>query len=153
MVLRSSPAHEEGGIRDYSVLTKSFTGTGGKLEKLHAVKVEWKEGDNSGRPTMVEIPGSEFEIETELTLLAMGFLHPEPDGLLAQLGVGLDGRGNVAIDANRMSSVSKVFAAGDAARGQSLVVWAIAEGRETARSMDLFLMGETSLPHSLPENG
>ena len=153
LILRTSPAHEEGGIRDYAVLTKSFTGSDGKLEKLHGVKVEWKEGANGGRPTMEEIPGSEFEIETELTLLAMGFLHPEPDGMLDQLGVELDVRGNVAIDGNRMSSVSKVFAAGDAARGQSLVVWAIAEGRETARAMDLFLMGETSLPHSLPEQG
>ena len=153
LILRTSPAHEEGGIRDYAVLTKSFTGSDGKLEKLHGVKVEWKEGANGGGPTMEEIPGSEFEIETELTLLAMGFLHPEPDGMLDQLGVELDGRGNVAIDRNRMSSVSKVFAAGDAARGQSLVVWAIAEGRETARAIDLFLMGETSLPHSMPEQG
>ena len=153
LILRTSPAHEEGGIRDYAVLTKSFTGSDGKLEKLHGVKVEWKEGANGGRPTMEEIPGSEFEIETELTLLAMGFLHPEPDGMLDQLGVELDARGNVAIDGNRMSSVSKFFAAGDAARGQSLVVWAIAEGRETARAIDLFLMGETSLPHSLPEQG
>ena len=102
---------------------------------------------------MEEIPGSEFEIETELILLAMGFLHPEHDGMLAQIGVELDGRGNVAIDGSHMSSVPGVFAAGDAARGQSLVVWAIAEGRETARAMDLYLMGETSLPHSLPEDG
>jgi glutamate synthase (NADPH/NADH) small chain len=153
IILRSSPAHEEGGIRDYAVLTKAFTGSGGKLEKLHAVRVEWKEGANGGRPSMEEVPGSEFEIETELTLLAMGFLHPEKAGMLSQLGVDLDGRGNVAIDGNRMSSVAGVFAAGDAARGQSLVVWAIAEGRETARAMDLYLMGETSLPHSLPEHG
>ena len=153
MILRSSPAHEEGGIRDYAVLTKSFTGSNGKLEKLHAVRVEWKEGANGGRPSMEEVPGSEFEIETELTLLAMGFLHPEQDGMLAQIRVDLDGRGNVAIDGNRMSSVPGVFAAGDAARGQSLVVWAIAEGRETARAMDVYLMGETSLPHSLPEHG
>ena len=153
MILRSSPAHEEGGIRDYAVLTKSFTGSNGKLEKLRAVRIEWKEGTNGGRPSMEEVPGSEFEIETELTLLAMGFLHPEQDGMLAQIGVDLDGRGNVAIDGNRMSSVPGVFAAGDAARGQSLVVWAIAEGRETARAMDVYLMGETSLPHSLPEHG
>ncbi len=151
-VLRSSPAHEEGGIREYSILTKSFSGSNGKLEKLHGVKVEWQAGQDGGRPSMVEIPGSEFEMETELTLLAMGFLHPEPAGMLDQIGVELDGRGNVAIDANRMSSVSGVFVAGDAARGQSLVVWAISEGRETARAMDLFLMGETSLPHSLPEH-
>ena len=153
MILRSSPAHEEGGIRDYAVLTKSFTGSNGKLEKLRAVRIEWKESTNGGRPSMEEVPGSEFEIETELTLLAMGFLHPEQDGMLAQIGVDLDGRGNVAIDGNRMSSVPGVFAAGDAARGQSLVVWAIAEGRETARAMDVYLMGETSLPHSLPEHG
>lgn len=153
IILRSSAAHEEGGIRDYAVLTKSFTGSNGKLEKLHGVRVEWKEGANGGRPSMEEIPGSEFEIETELTLLAMGFLHPEQDGMLAQIGVELDGRGNIAIDANRMSSVAGVFAAGDAVRGQSLVVWAIAEGRETARAIDLYLMGETSLPHSLPIHG
>ena len=152
-VLRSSPAHEEGGIREYSILTKSFSGSNGKLEKLHGVKVEWQPGQDGGRPSMVEIPGSEFEMETELTLLAMGFLHPEPAGMLDQIGVELDGRGNVDIDANRMSSVPGVFVAGDAARGQSLVVWAISEGRETARAMDLFLMGETSLPHSLPEHG
>ena len=151
--LRSSAAHEEGGIRDYAVLTKSFTGSNGKLEKLHGVRVEWKEGANGGRPTMEEVPGSEFEIETDLTLLAMGFLHPEQDGMLAQFNVDLDGRGNIALDANRMSSVAGVFAAGDAVRGQSLVVWAIAEGRETARSIDLYLMGETSLPHSLPNHG
>ena len=151
LILRSSPAHEEGGIRDYSILTKSFSGSNGKLEKLHAVRVEWKPGVDGGRPSMEEVPDSEFEIETELTLLAMGFLHPEARGMLEQIGVDLDGRGNIAIDENRMSSVSGVFAAGDAARGQSLVVWAIAEGRETARAMDLFLMGETSLPHSLPE--
>ena len=153
IILRSSAAHEEGGIRDYAVLTKSFTGSNGKLEKLHGVRVEWKEGANGGRPSMEEIPGSEFEIETELTLLAMGFLHPEQDGMLAQIGVELDGRGNIAIDANRMSSVPGVFAAGDAVRGQSLVVWAIAEGRESARAIDLHLMGETSLPHSLPNHG
>ncbi|MDA0265079.1 MAG: glutamate synthase subunit beta [Chloroflexi bacterium] len=152
MILRSSPAHEEGGIRDYSILTKSFSGSDGKLEKLHGVRVEWKPGVDGGRPSMEEIPGSEFEIETELTLLAMGFLHPEQDGMLAQIGVELDGRGNIAIDANRMSNVPGVFAAGDAARGQSLVVWAIAEGRETARAIDLYLMGKTFLPHSLPNN-
>ena len=102
---------------------------------------------------MEESVGSEFEIETELTLLAMGFIHPEHDGMMDQIGVELDGRGNVALDSNRMSSVPGVFAAGDAVRGQSLVVWAISEGRETARAIDSYLMGETSLPHSLPESG
>ena len=150
MILRTSAAHEEGGVRDYGILTKSFSGSNGKVERLHAVRVEWNEPANGGRPSMNEVPGSEFEVETELVLLAMGFLHPQHDGLIDQLGVELDGRGNVSLGPDRMSSIPGVFAAGDTARGQSLVVWAIAEGRETARSMDLYLMGETSLPHSLP---
>ena len=154
MILRSSGAHEEGGVRDYGILTKSFSGSDGKLERLHAVRVEWSQPPNGGRPAMAEVPGSEFEVETDLALLAMGFLHPEHDGLLTQLGVELDGRGNVSIGAfdesGRMSSVPGVFAAGDTARGQSLVVWAIAEGRETARAVDVYLMGDTTLPHSLP---
>ena len=100
---------------------------------------------------MDEVPGSEFEVETELVLLAMGFLHPQHEGLLNQLGVELDGRGNVGLGPDRMSSVAGVFAAGDTARGQSLVVWAIAEGRETARAIDVYLMGDTKLPHSLPD--
>ena len=151
LILRSSAAHEEGGIRDYGILTKSFSGSDGKVEKLHAVRVEWNQPENGGRPEMAEVPNSEFEVETDLVLLAMGFLHPEHDGLLTQLGVELDGRGNVKIGENRMSSVPGVFAAGDTARGQSLVVWAIAEGRETARAVDLFLMGDSNLPHSLPD--
>ena len=151
MILRSSAAHEEGGIRDYGILTKSFSGSNGKLERLHAVRVEWTEPSDGGRPAMTEVPDSEFEVETELVLLAMGFLHPQHDGLLNQLGVSLDGRGNVSIGPDRMSSVPGVFAAGDTARGQSLVVWAIAEGRETARAIDLYLMGESRLPHSLPQ--
>ena len=150
LILRSSAAHEEGGIRDYGILTKSFSGSDGKVEKLHAVRVEWVQPENGGRPEMSEVPNSEFEVETDLVLLAMGFLHPEHDGLLTELGVELDGRGNVKIGENRMSSIPGVFAAGDTARGQSLVVWAIAEGRETARAVDLFLMGDSNLPHSLP---
>jgi glutamate synthase (NADPH/NADH) small chain len=98
---------------------------------------------------MNEIPGSEFVIETELVLLAMGFLHPKHEGLLSGLGVELDPRGNVKTDADKMTSVPGVFAAGDMARGQSLVVWALAEGREAARSIDQYLMGKTSLPRSL----
>ena len=150
MILRASAAHEEGGVRDYGILTKSFSGTDGKVERLHAVRVEWSQPENGERPAMIEVPGSEFEVETELVLLAMGFLHPQHEGLVEQLGVDLDGRGNVSIGSHRMSSVPGVFAAGDTARGQSLVVWAIAEGRETARAIDLFLMGETELPQSLP---
>ena len=148
-ILRSSGAHEEGGIRDYDILTKSFSGSNGRVEKLHAVRVEWTSGDN-GRYNMEEVTGSEFEVETDLVLLAMGFLHPQHEGMLTQLGVELDARGNVQIDSNRMTNVPGVFAAGDMARGQSLVVWAIAEGRETARSVDLYLMGQTQLPRSLP---
>ena len=150
MIQRSSAAHEEGGVRDYGILTKSFSGNNGKLERLSAVRVEWEHPANGGRPSMVEVPGSEFEIETELVLLAMGFLHPEHGSLLTHLGVELDPRGNVKIGEDRMTSVPGVFAAGDAARGQSLVVWAIAEGRETARAIDLYLMGRTNLPRSLP---
>jgi len=148
-VLRSSGAHEEGGVRDYDILTKSFSGSNGRVEKLHAVRVEWTSGEN-GRYSMEEVPGSEFEIKTELVLLAMGFLHPQHEGMLTQLGVELDDRGNVKLDKDRMTNIPGIFAGGDMARGQSLVVWAIAEGREAARSMDLYLMGQTQLPRSLP---
>ena len=149
-ILRSSPAHEEGGIRDYNILTKSFSGRDGQVEKLHAIRVEWTTGEN-GRPAMTEIPGSEMEVETDLVLLAMGFLHPEHAGMLADLGVALDARGNVQTDANKMTSIPGVFAGGDMSRGQSLVVWAIAEGRDVARGIDAYLTGQTSsLPRSMP---
>ncbi len=148
-ILRLSGAHEEGGIRDYDILTKSFSGSNGRVEKLHAVRVEWTPGEN-GRYNMEEVPGSEFEVETDLVLLAMGFLHPQHEGMLTQLGVELDARGNVKIDKERMTNIPGIFAGGDMARGQSLVVWAIAEGREAARSIDLYLMGHTQLPRSLP---
>ena len=147
-ILRLSGAHEEGGIRDYDILTKSFSGSNGRVEKLHAVRVEWTPGEN-GRYNMEEVPGSEFEVETDLVLLAMGFLHPQHEGMLTQLGVELDARGNVKIDKERMTNIPGIFAGGDMARGQSLVVWAIAEGREAARSIDLYLMGHTQLPRSL----
>ena len=146
-VLRTSPAHEEGGIRDYSIMTKSFSGSNGHVEKLHGVRLEWAPGDD-GRMAMKEVPGSEFEIETELVLLALGFLHPEHEGMLNELGVEFDARGNVKLDSNRMTSRPGIFAAGDMARGQSLVVWAIAEGRETAHYMDSYLTGSTLLPRS-----
>ena len=146
-VLRTSPAHEEGGVRDYSIMTKSFSGSNGHVEKLHGVRLEWAPGDD-GRMTMKEVPDSEFEIETELVLLAMGFLHPEHEGMLNELGVEFDARGNVKLDSNRMTSRPGIFAAGDMARGQSLVVWAIAEGRETAHYMDSYLTGSTLLPRS-----
>ena len=146
LILRSSHAHEEGGIRDYSILTKSFSGSDGWVQKLHAARIEWGPPDDTGRRTMTEVPGSEFEIETELVLLALGFLHPQHEGMLEELGVELDPRGNVKTDEGKMTSVSGIFAAGDMARGQSLVVWAIAEGRQAAHGIDKFLMGTSSLP-------
>ncbi len=149
IIIRSSAAHEEGGIRDYSILTKRFSGSNGHVEKLHAVRLEWGPPDANGRPAMKEIPGSEFEIETEMVLLALGFLHPQHEGMITDLGVALDARGNVKAGPDRMTSIPGVFAAGDAARGQSLVVWAIAEGREAAHHIDKYLMGTTNLPRSL----
>ena len=149
MILRTSSSQEEGGIRDYDILTTRFSGVGGNVRKLHAVRVDWGAPDASGRPVMQRIEGSEFEIEVDLVLLAMGFTHPQKAGLLDDLGVALDGRGNVRTDANKMTSVAGVFAAGDMARGQSLVVWALAEGREAARGVDEYLMGETALRPAL----
>jgi len=145
-VLRISPAHEEGGMRDYNVLTKGFSGKDGKVEELNAVRVEWGAPDESGRPVMKEVPGSEFSIGVDLVLLAMGFVHAEHEGLVADLGVELDGRGNIKTDAERATSVPGIFAAGDSVRGVSLVVWAIAEGRQAAHSVDKYLMGQSSLP-------
>ena len=147
IILRSSAAHEEGGVRDYGILTKSFSGRNGNVEKLHAVRIKWEKAAN-GRHTMQEIPGSEFEIETELVLLAMGFLHPEHNGMIDDLGVELDARGNVKVEQTRMTSKPGIFAAGDMSRGQSLVVWAISEGRDAAHHMDRYLMGSTALPRS-----
>jgi len=150
MILRSSPAHEEGGVRDYDILTKSFTGRNGQLEQLHAVRLDWSQFDENGRPIMQEIEGSEFDVDADLVLLAMGFLHPEHKGMVEDLALELDSRGNIKADENKMTSRPGVFTGGDASRGQSLVVWAIAEGREMARGVDSYLMGRTSLPHSLP---
>ncbi|PYS29969.1 MAG: glutamate synthase [Acidobacteria bacterium] len=139
-IFRTSSAHEEGGGREYCVLTKSFTGRDGQVEQLHAVRVEF-EGRN-----MREVPGSEFTINADLVLLAMGFLGPERNGMLGQLGVNINERGNVATDTEKMTSIPGIFAAGDMSRGQSLVVWAIREGRVAARCMDKYLMGSTELP-------
>jgi glutamate synthase (NADPH/NADH) small chain len=148
MILRSSSSHEEGVIRDWSINTKRFSGDAdGNVKKLQGIRLEWKKGDN-GRPQMVEVPGSEFELDCDLVLLAMGFVGPEKPGMIEQLGVTLDERGNVAVGADYQSTVPGVFACGDMRRGQSLVVWAIWEGREAARGVDAYLMGETSLPAS-----
>jgi len=133
MQLRTEGAHEEGGIRDWSLATTKFTGSGtSDVQQLHAVRV--------GPPPKFEpIPGSEFTVNADLVLIAMGFTGPVRNGMIEQLGVKLDPRGNVATDQNNMSSAPGVFAAGDMRRGQSLVVWAIAEGRKTAASVDAYL--------------
>ncbi|MXY71891.1 MAG: glutamate synthase, partial [Dehalococcoidia bacterium] len=112
---------------------------------LHGVRLEWAPGED-GRMQMTEIPGSEFVEPVDLVLLALGFLGPERPGMVEQLGVELTDRGNVAADENKMTSVPGIFTAGDMTRGQSLIVWAIAEGRDAARGIDRYLMGETSLP-------
>jgi glutamate synthase (NADPH) small chain len=147
MILRTSSSHEEGVIRDWSINTKRFSGDEhGNVKKLHGVRLEWAK--DNGRPVMKEIPGSEFELDCDLVLLALGFLGPEKPGLLTDLGVRLTDRGNVAVDRSWMSTAPGVFACGDLRRGQSLVVWAIWEGRECARGVDAFLMGHTDLPAS-----
>ena len=136
--LRTSSSQQEGAERDFSVVTKLFSGENGDVKKLHCVRVDGK---------MQEVPGSGFELKSDLVLLAMGFVHPVHEGMLNSLGVKLDSRGNV--DANvkdYRTSLANVFAAGDMRRGQSLVVWAIREGRQAARAVDEFLMGASDLP-------
>ncbi len=145
-ILRTSPAHEEGGLRDYSILTKSLSGSNGKVEKLNAIRVEWGDPDDSGRPVMKEMPGTEFSIDVDLVLLAMGFVHPEHKGLVENSSLELDARGNIKTDSERSTSVPGIFAAGDSTRGASLVVWAIAEGRQAAYGIDKYLMGHSNLP-------
>ncbi len=139
--LRTSSSHEEGANRDWSVATKSFVGENGKVIALKTVRLKWEGGK------MIEVPGSEFDMPADLVLLAMGFLGPTQKGLLEQLGVEKDARSNVKADTEKyQTSVAKVFAAGDMRRGQSLVVWAIREGRQCARAVDEFLMGASDLP-------
>jgi glutamate synthase (NADPH/NADH) small chain len=141
--LRTSSSHEEGVERDWSVATKSFVGEGGKVKALKAVRLAWKDGKSS------EIPGSEFDMPADLVLLAMGFVSPV-QSLLEEFGVEKDARGNAKAATegagSYVTSVPKVFAAGDMRRGQSLVVWAIREGRQCARAVDEFLMGYSELP-------
>jgi glutamate synthase (NADPH/NADH) small chain len=144
--LRTSSSHEEGCDRDWAVLTKRALGKNGHIEKLECVRVEWMQGPD-GRWTMQEIPDSTFALRADLVLLAMGFLGPRKAGMVEQAGLTLDPRGNVAANTlDYRTSVSKVFAAGDMRRGQSLVVWAIREGRQCARAVDEFLMGSSLLP-------
>ena len=139
--LRTSSSQEEGCERDWSVMTKRVVGSGGKIEALECVRVEFE----GGRPR--EIPGSEFSLKADLVLLAMGFLGPRTAGLIEQSGVDLDERGNVKANVlDYATSEEGLFACGDMRRGQSLVVWAIREGRQCARAVDLHLMGATELP-------
>jgi glutamate synthase (NADPH/NADH) small chain len=136
--LRTSSSHEEGAERDFAVNTVEFRGENGAVKTLKCVRVDGK---------FQAIPGTEFDLKADLVLLAMGFVAPVQEGLLHALGVKLDNRGNVAADTiSYKSSSEKVFACGDMRRGQSLVVWAIREGRQTAHSVDKYLMGETVLP-------
>ncbi len=136
--LRTSSSHEEGAERDFAVMTTRFSGAGGHVKKLHCVHVDDK---------MKAVPGSEFEVDADLVLLAMGFVHPVHEGMIKGLNLALDQRGNVAASTeDYRTSIDKVFAAGDIRRGQSLVVWAIREGRQAAHAVDAYLMGTSSLP-------
>ncbi len=138
MKLRTSSSHEEGAERDFAVMTQKFSGKNGRVDTLHCVRVDAK---------MQAIQGSEFEIKADLVLLAMGFVHPVHEGMVQSLGLELDPRGNVRANTDDYrTSLDKVFAAGDMRRGQSLVVWAIREGRQAAHAIDKFLMGSTLLP-------
>jgi glutamate synthase (NADPH/NADH) small chain len=144
--MRTSSSHEEGAARDFAVLTRRAVGSNGKVEALECVRVEWVKGAD-GRMAMQEVAGSTFELRADLVLLAMGFLGPRRPGLVEQAGVALDPRGNVAANVkDYQTSVPRLFAAGDMRRGQSLVVWAIREGRQCARSIDESLMGSSTLP-------
>jgi glutamate synthase (NADPH/NADH) small chain len=144
--LRTSSSHEEGCERDWAVATKRFEGRDGKVEKLVAARVQWQK-DDKGSMRMVEMPDSEFTMKADLVLLAMGFTGPVGSGALAQFGVERDARSNVkATTDDYRTSVDDVFAAGDMRRGQSLVVWAIREGRQCAHAVDAWLMGSSSLP-------
>jgi glutamate synthase (NADPH) small chain len=144
--MRTSSSQEEGCERDWAVLTKTARGSGGQVEALDCLRVDWAQGPD-GRWTMREVPDSGFELKADLVLLAMGFLGPRRAGMLDEAGVALDPRGNVAADTRTyQTSVPKIFAAGDMRRGQSLVVWAIREGRQCARAIDEFLMGSSKLP-------
>src|SRR2546425_7689519 len=147
MILRTSSSHEEGVTRDWSINTKAFLGNGGgRVRALRGVRLDWVQ--DNGRPVMKEIAGSEFELDCDLVLLALGFLGPETDTVISQLGCELTDRGNLNAGPDYQTTVPGVFACGDARRGQSLVVWAIWEGREAAPGVGRSLMGGTAPPSS-----
>ena len=144
--LRTSSSHLEGADRDWSVATKAFTGDDGRVTGLELVRNEWKQNEN-GQFSMAELPATKFHLKADLVLLAMGFIQPKPAGLLDELSIALDERGNVKADETSYKTSRKnVFVAGDMRRGQSLVVWAIKEGRRAARAVDEHLMGMSTLP-------
>ena len=146
LMFRSSSSHDEGGVREFGMLTRRFLGSGGRVTGLETVAVRFQGSDASGRPQMQEIPGTERRIPADLVLLAMGFVSPIQTGLLADLGIRHDARGNVAADLRGFAtSEPGAFAAGDCRRGQSLVVWALWEGREAARAVDQYLCGTSWL--------
>jgi glutamate synthase (NADPH) small chain len=144
-IFQVSPAHEEGGAREFAIATREFVGENGRVVALRGARYEVDPGSN-GTPRLREAPGTEFEMPVDLVLLAIGFAGPELGGLVPGLGLRLTGRGTIETDEQNMTSVPGVFAAGDASRGQSLIVWAIAEGRRAARSVDQYLMGASNLP-------
>ena len=136
--MRTSSSHEEGAERDFAVMTEKFGGRNGQVKTLHCARVNDK---------LKPVAGTEFEIKADLVLLAMGFVHPVHEGMIKALGLALDPRGNVkADDRSYRTSLPNVFVAGDMRRGQSLIVWAIREGRQAASAVDEFLMGSTKLP-------
>jgi glutamate synthase (NADPH/NADH) small chain len=143
MTLRTESSHQEGVRREWAILTKEFIGSQGKVTGLKASRLEYIT-DSSGKMQSREI--EELEFKTELVLLALGFTGPEQDGIITDSGLNLEKIGNLEADENYMTNIPGVFACGDARRGQSLVVWAIAEGREAARGVDLYLMGKSTLP-------
>jgi len=145
-ILKDSSSHEEGCERHWSVSTKNFIGKDGKVKKLQCSKVEFSEPDEKSCPVMKEIPGSEFEINADIVILAVGFSHPEHKGLVTDLNLELTEHGNVKTDENFMTSKERIFSAGDMHRGQSLIVWAISEGRKAAHHIDKYLMGKSNLP-------
>ncbi|MBD3272444.1 MAG: glutamate synthase small subunit [Elusimicrobia bacterium] len=146
LLLKTSTSHEEGADRQWSVMTKRFVGEKGQVKKLECIRVEFKKTSAQTCPQMQEIPGSEFEIPADLVILAIGFTGPEPE-IIAELNLEKDNRGNIKTGPDYMTSRKPIFAAGDARRGQSLIVWAISEGRKAACSIDRYLMGSSNLPN------
>ncbi|NKB23959.1 MAG: glutamate synthase small subunit [Kiritimatiellae bacterium] len=144
--LRTSTSHAEGVDRHWGILTKEFKGSNGKVEKLVTVDVEFLASENPTQPTMKEVQGSEKEWPADLVILALGFVGPESEGLITELGIELDERRNIKTDSKYTTNIPHIFSAGDCCRGQSLIVWAISEGRETAHAVDQYLTGTSNLP-------